>query len=125
MNVSESSFCYYSSLKRVKEHVEEHYAEPLSLEEIARIACMESKYFSKFFHKKVEVTFTYWRAQLRLEMAVARMRAGDQSITEIAYAVGFGDLRTFERSFKKHMSQTPREFRKSLVPNSTCLTYRT
>ena len=44
------------------------------------------------------------------------MRSQDHSITEIAYAVGFRDLRTFERAFKRHTGQTPLSFKKSVAP---------
>jgi len=44
------------------------------------------------------------------------MKAGDFSITHIAYEVGFGDLRTFERAIKQHTRMTPREFKKSVAP---------
>jgi AraC-like DNA-binding protein len=45
------------------------------------------------------------------------MKARDYSITEVAYEVGFGDLRTFERAFKKHTLTTPMEFKKSVLPD--------
>jgi len=44
------------------------------------------------------------------------MKASDFSITDVAYEVGFGDLRTFGRAFKKHTRMTPREFKKSVAP---------
>ena len=45
------------------------------------------------------------------------IKANDSSITHIAYEVGFGDLRTFERAFKKYTRMTPMEFKKSARPD--------
>ena len=44
------------------------------------------------------------------------MKSRDFAITEVAEEVGFRDLRTFERAFKKYTLTTPREFKKSVVP---------
>ncbi len=43
------------------------------------------------------------------------LKARDFSITEVAYEVGFRDLRTFERAFKRYALKTPREFKKSVA----------
>ncbi len=108
-------FDYYPRLSRLREHVEQSYSEPVSLEQAAGIAALESSYFSSYFHAKVGITFTEWLRQVRIEKAMELMKAGDFSITHIAYEVGFADLRTFERAFKKHTRRTPREFKKSVA----------
>jgi len=109
-------FDYYPRLNRLRQYVEQSYSEPISLENAAQIAALESSYFSTYFRAKVGITFTNWLRQVRIEKAMELMKAGDFSITHIAYEVGFGDLRTFERAFKKHTLTTPREFRKSVAP---------
>jgi len=107
---------YYPRLKRLREYVEQSYSEPISLKKAAGIAALESSYFSSYFRAKVGITFTEWLRQVRVEKAMELMKAGDFSITHIAYEVGFKDLRTFERAFKKHTLRTPREFRTSVAP---------
>ncbi len=109
-------FDYYPRLNRLREYVEQSYSEPISLGNAASIAALERSYFSSYFHAKVGITFTEWLRQVRIEKAMALMKAGDFSIAEVAYEVGFGDLRTFERAFKKHTLTTPREFKKSVRP---------
>ncbi len=103
-------------LKRLREHVEESYSEPIPLEKAASVAALERSYFSTYFRAKVGITFTEWLRQVRVEKAMEFMKASDFSISEVAGAVGFKDLRTFERAFKKHTLTTPREFKKSVVP---------
>lgn len=110
------AFEYYVPLLNVKTHIEKNYSEPISLETAAEIACMEKKYFSKFFHKKVGMRFTHWLTSLTVVEAMRRLRSADHSIIDTAYAVGFQDLRTFQRAFKKYTNLSPREFKHSVRP---------
>jgi len=107
---------YYPRLKRLREHVEQSYSEPISLEKAASVAALERSYFSTYFRAKVGITFTDWLRQVRVKKAMELMKLRDFAITEVAYEVGFKDLRTFERAFKKHTLTTPREFRTSVAP---------
>ncbi len=110
------AFDYYPRLKRLREHVEQSYSEPISLKQAAEIAALESSYFSSYFHAKVGITFTEWLRQVRISKAIELVKASDLSVTEIAYEVGFADLRTFERAFKQHTRMTPTEFIRSVAP---------
>ena len=107
---------YYPRLKRLHQYVEQSYSEPIPLEKAARIAALESSYFSSYFRAKVGITFTDWLRQVRVEKAMELMKVNDFSISEVAGAVGFKDLRTFERAFKRYVLETPREFKKSVLP---------
>ena len=114
--VNYGAFQYYSRLRRVKTHVDQYYSEEISLEKAAQIAATEKTYFSTFFRKKVGITFTDWLRQLRVAKAIEIMKTRNQSICDIAFEVGFGDLRTFERAFKRYTNLTAREFKKSILP---------
>ncbi len=102
-------FDYYPRLNRLREYIEQSYSEPIPLKKAASVAALESSYFSTYFRAKVGITFTEWLRQVRIRKAMKLMKASDFSITEVAYEVGFGDLRTFERAFKKHTRKTPTE----------------
>ena len=115
-HVNNGAFEYYSRLRRVKEHVDEYYSEEISLEKAAQIAATEKTYFSTFFHQKVGITFTDWLRRLRVAKAIEILKTRNQSICDIAFEVGFGDLRSFERAFKRYTNLTAREFKKSILP---------
>jgi len=111
-----AAFNYYPRLKRLHQYVDQSYSEPISLKKAAGIAALESSYFSSYFRAKVGITFTDWLRQVRIRKAMKLMKGSDLSITEVAYEVGFGDLRTFERAFKQYTRRTPREFKKFVRP---------
>lgn len=107
-------FVYYKRLAKVRNFVEENYQNRITLERAAGIAGLESKYFSAFFHKKTGICFRYWLSGYRVNQAIVRISDQNYSITEVAYMVGFHDLRTFERAFKSHIGMTPSQFKKSV-----------
>lgn len=111
-------FEYYPRLGRIQRFVQEKYSEDISLKKAARIAAMEATYFSAYFHSKVGICFSDWLRQFRVKKAIELMERSDHSITYIAYAVGFNDLRTFERTFKKYTGKTPIDFKNALRPSS-------
>lgn len=102
-------------LNKVLRFVEGHYDECISLKEAARVAAMEATYFSSFFRQKVGITYLNWLQHLRVAKAISLLEDENLTITDVAYQVGFNDLRTFQRAFKKHTHLTPRALRKKLV----------
>ena len=113
--IDEGAFNYYP-WTRLLQYVDEHYSEHISLAKAARISGLDLSSFSAFFRESVGINFADWLRQVRIEKAVELMKARDFSITEVAYEVGFADLTTFGRAFKKYTRMTPREFKKSVVP---------
>lgn len=112
-----SPFDYYQRLQRLKAYVDLHYADNIGLDEAARIAHLEAKYFSAYFRQKTGLTFRDWLARERVDRAREMMECQDHTVTDIAYAVGFRDLRTFQRSFKRHTGVTPRAYKSAVRPS--------
>lgn len=115
--MNEDALKYYARLQRVKRFVQENYSKEISLDRAASIACMERTSFSRFFSSKVGISFTQWLTKVRITKATDLMKKSNYSISEITYAVGFSDLRTFERAFKKLTDLTPLQFKKSIRPS--------
>jgi AraC-like DNA-binding protein len=112
---NDRAFEYYSPLKKVKEYVEHNYPEKITLAKVARVAGLERKYLSAYFHRKVGTTFTRWVTWVRVREALRRMASEDVSITNIANDVGL-DVRSFERSVKRLTGRTPRELKRRFMP---------
>ncbi len=110
------AFAYYDRLTPVLQFVSAHITKPISLDTAAKVAGLERKYFSAFFHSKVGATFTEWVRILRVSRAMELMRVHDYSIVRIAFAAGFQDVRTFERAFKRYVGVSPKAYRASVRP---------
>ena len=115
--INRAAFDYYPQLRRVKRFVDENYSENLSLSRVARVAGLERSYFSTFFHSKTGVCYRDWLSHKRVMLAARRLAESDHSITSTAYSVGFNDLRTFERAFKKWFGQTPSAYKAQARPD--------
>ena len=114
--VHPQAFSYYGRLTPVRAYVDTHLSQPLSLEAAARLAGLERKYFSAYFHSKVGTTFSEWLRIVRVDRAMELLRAHDDTIIRVAFASGFRDVRTFERAFKRHIGLSPSVFRASVRP---------
>ncbi|HKH45010.1 MAG TPA: AraC family transcriptional regulator [Thermoanaerobaculia bacterium] len=114
--IHSDAFSYYDRLQKVERYVEERCGEQLSLRVVARVAGLEAKYFSTWFHAKTGIRFKDWLTQVRITRALQLMARRDETITYIAFAVGFQDLRTFERACKRCTGMTPLACKMAIRP---------
>ncbi|MBQ7926264.1 MAG: helix-turn-helix transcriptional regulator [Lachnospiraceae bacterium] len=98
-------------LKTVIKYVENHYAEPLSIETMAEICGFSQSHFMKFFKNNMGISFIEYLNFYRLTMAARLLLASGSSIMAIAMECGFDSPSYFNRSFKKKYGMTPREYR--------------
>jgi len=96
---------------KVKEYINEHYAEPLTLEMMADLVGMSPSSFSRFFRQHTDRTFTGYLIDIRLGRAARELVDTSQNISEICYQCGFNNLSNFNRIFKAKRGMSPREFR--------------
>ena len=102
-------------LQRVEQFVDRYPGEPLTLEQVARVACMSRTSFSRYFHQKTGRRYRDWLTEKRVRHAVALMASTDHTITRIAFDVGFQSLSTFERAFRRVEGATPSVYRRQLA----------
>lgn len=107
---------HHEAFSAVLQFVTANVAAPISLGAAAKLAGLERKYFSAFFHSKVGATFTEWVRILRVSRAMELMGVRDDSIVRIGFAAGFQDVRTFERAFKRYVGVSPKAYRASVRP---------
>ncbi len=113
-SINSQAFTYNPRLKKVKQFIDAHFSEPVSLETVSGIAGLERTYFSKFFHEKTGIRFRDWLSAVRVRRAMDIMIARDAPITEIAYEAGFQDLRTFERAVERCTGLSPKVVKRRL-----------
>lgn len=91
----------------------EHYAQDLRLDDLARDLHISKFHISHLFSEKLHIHFCDYINTLRVGDACARLRDGSESVTDIAFAVGFNSLRSFNRVFLRQMAMTPRQYQKT------------
>lgn len=98
-------------IKAVISYVEEHYAQTITIEEMAAICFFSKSYFMKFFRESMGMSFVTYLNDYRLEAAAKLLLATDDNVLDIANACGFDNLSYFNRSFKKKYGITPGKYR--------------
>lgn len=99
-----------AQLKNVLSYIEEHYQETISLDDMARIAGMNSKYFCRYFRAMTQRTPTNYLNYYRIECACELLSTKDLTITEVAFCCGFNDISYFIKSFHKYKGITPKRY---------------
>ncbi|MFB5196587.1 response regulator [Neobacillus sp. KR4-4] len=102
-------------LHKAKEYIEIHYADSLTLEQVAEYVELSPFYFSKLFKDRFGMTFIDYLTEIRIKHAKAEMVDPGKSLKEICYSIGYKDPNYFSRVFKKHTGLSPTEFRKVTV----------
>ena len=94
-------------------YVHEHYAEPLTRQDLARHVNMAEDYLTSCFHKEVGMAPIAYLNRYRVNQAKLLLKQGDASITDIALAVGFADRGYFSRVFRREVGMSPEAYRRT------------
>lgn len=99
-------------LGRLIRHIAANAEVSLSLSRAAQICGLERTYFCRFFRARVGISFSEWNRRLRVERAKTLLCSEHRSVLAIALAVGYRDITTFERNFRRCERLSPAEYRK-------------
>jgi AraC-like DNA-binding protein len=100
-----------SVLRRVRDRIDREYAQPLDVEALARGANMSAGHLSRQFRLAYgESPYSYLMTR-RIERAMALLRRGDLTVTEICFAVGCASLGTFSTRFTELVGVPPSAYR--------------
>lgn len=90
-----------------------HFAEPLTVDDLAGEAGLSRYYFTRLFTARYGASPNAWLVDLRVREAARLLRRTDLPIKEIAARCGFGDTGYFGKTFSARMGQTPGGYRRS------------
>lgn len=99
-------------IRVIKEYIEEHFAEGITLEMMAEQVKLSANYVSAIFRKETGVTFSDYLTAKRMEHAVELLRKTDLPIAQVAERVGYSDVKYFGKLCKKTLGMKPTEYRK-------------
>jgi AraC-like DNA-binding protein len=99
-------------LRRVRDRIDREYAQPLDVEALARGAHMSAGHLSREFRRAYgESPYSYLMTR-RIERAMALLRGGELSVTEVCFAVGCSSLGTFSTRFTELVGVPPSTYRR-------------
>jgi YesN/AraC family two-component response regulator len=101
------------TVMKVREYVQLHYGEDLSLHTVSQLFAIDRFQLSRAFKQQFNVNYWTYVTQVRMEKAAEMLTGTDLKNSVIAAATGFVDESHFSRAFKKYYGMTPREFRQS------------
>lgn len=102
-------------LRRVRDRIDREFDRPLNVEELAAGVHMSAGHLSRQFRAAYgESPYSYLMTR-RIERAMALIRRGDLSITDICFSVGFSSLGTFSTRFSELVGLSPSRYRAALV----------
>jgi AraC-like DNA-binding protein len=100
-----------ASLRRVRDRIDREYAQPLDVEALARGVNMSAGHLSRQFRRAYgESPYSYLMTR-RIERAMALLRRGDLSVTEVCFEVGCASLGTFSSRFTELVGVPPSVYR--------------
>lgn len=95
-------------------YVSEHYAEPLSLDQIAAAVGLQKNYFCRCFKQDTGLTFAQYLNQVRLSVALSLMNKGNARMLDCALQAGFSSEKIMIDWCRKIYHTTPRQYIRSL-----------
>ena len=96
---------------KVKNYIDEHYNDELSLAQLADLVGMTPTAFSRYFKLRTGKNLSEYIVDIRLGRAARRLVDTTDTIAEICWTTGFNTLSNFNRLFRKRKGCNPTEFR--------------
>ena len=108
-------------LRRVRDRMDREYAEPLDVEALARGVNLSAGHLSREFKRAYgESPYAYLMTR-RIERAMALLRRGDLSVTEVCFQVGCQSLGTFSTRFTELVGMSPSTYRREAADDAAGL----
>jgi len=115
-----------TNLAMIREYMDRHYNEPLSIKQLAQMANISPKYFVDLFKKTYGQSAMDYLTDLRINRAKRYLAESGERLRDIALKVGYSDEFYFSRKFKKEVGVSPsdfaRNFKKRIVACSSSVT---
>jgi AraC-like DNA-binding protein/mannose-6-phosphate isomerase-like protein (cupin superfamily) len=100
-------------LKRVLLYIQEHFREPITIEDASAQSRYSAGHFMRVFREETGTTFNQYLIAYRLRYASYLLRETEETVTSVAGQCGFDNISYFIRMFRREYGQTPARYRKS------------
>jgi len=99
------------ALRRVHDHIDRHYADPVSLTTLAKLAGMSKFHLVRAFRAAYGETPVRYLSRRRIAVAQDLLRYANLTVTEICMLVGFTSLGSFSSRFTELVGESPAAYR--------------
>src|SRR5690606_27404230 len=103
---------YSIRINRVFEYIDENLNSDLSLETVAALAFFSPFHFHRIFKFITDETLNKYVTRRRIEKSALDLLHKNITATEISHNLGYSDISSFSKAFKKYYGLSPTEFRK-------------
>ncbi len=100
-------------VRTVIKYIQLKYSEQIHMDDISGACGLNRSYLTRLFHDATGKTIKGYLLDYRMKTAETMLRKTDNSVQYIAYAVGYNDIFTFSKAFKKFTGITPTEYRRT------------
>lgn len=101
----------HEAVRKAVTYIAQHYASPLTLEQVAQHVALSPAYFSSLFKQNTGATFREYLNQIRVEESKRLLTMTTYSLVDIAMAMGFSDQSYYSKVFKRYTGLTPKQYR--------------
>lgn len=101
-------------LRRITEYVDSHYADRITLSELAENEGITVTYLSHFIHDNLDMTFQDYVNNVRFEKALKLIENSNMRLMDVSLESGFSDVKYLNKMFEKRFGCTPKEYRSAL-----------
>ena len=103
----------YRRLHRARDYSAACFDEPITLNDMARVACLSTNHFLRTFKQAFHQTPHQYLTRVRLERAQRLLAQTDQPVTDVCFAVGFESLGSFSWLFRQRVGLAPEAYRRA------------
>lgn len=97
----------FRKLNKGKELMDDNFHKRLHMKDVAQFCSLSEYHFFRLFKAAYKITPQQYLINVRLEKALKLLRSGNHSVSETAIAIGFTDIYSFSKAFKKHFGVSP------------------
>ncbi len=111
-DAKENNYC-----EMAKQYLNQHYMNDMNITDTADHLNISYSYLSKIFRARTGVTLTDYLNNIRIEKSKEYLTGTFLTLTEISEKVGYNNVQSYQRFFKKYVTMTPGEYRKYKTPD--------
>ena len=102
------------NVEKIIAYIDDHLQEDISLNSLAELVGFSTSYISKIFKENIGINYIEYLSKKRIEKSKLLLKDTIFNIKEIGFRVGFNNIQTFLRTFKRHEGITPGQYRENI-----------